>query len=1025
MSAPRHRLSDMTGSFTSGRRLARRPLRAALAGTVVLAVAASGSALAASGPKASPTGAAVAPERGQAATGASPEARGAVDVRRGTGNDARLAQDRRAAKVAGSAAARALTDQIGPTAKYDVDGTTGTVRQLADLAGHLTGPSRAPATRVALDYVRAHVDALGLTAADLGSLRLSRDYVDVVGTHHLSWTQSVGGLTVFGNGLTAAVDKSGRLLAVGGSPVSSPAAAPAGTSAIKSATAAIRTARSQAGDTSTAPTVDDSANAVALVAGGRTYRAWRTITTTGASPALSVYDAATGRLLYRRSLSSDVGGEAPVTRAPLASYRSLIAAQQAAPTVAKPKGRKTPGSGVVFTYFPNSPKGGQYRRVDFAGKGWLVKAATKLSGNNSHTWSDVVDDDKATANEEVHPSKARTWDHKLKAFDLPDVSFCGNPYPCSWNPDVPRSWSANRAQNAIQVFYFVNNWHDHLKNSPIGFTEAAGNFQLRNRTNKGEAKDFVRTQTDDGANTDGGLPDGAHIDNANMSTPPDGTPPTMQMYLQHAPGTSYPDGDPFAPTNVGDEADTVYHEYTHGLSNRLVVDANGQSTLGEVQAGSMGEAWSDWYAMDYLVRKGLQKDTPGVADVVLFQYDGEGVFLDRTEPIDCAVGSDSPRCTGGATGHTGGYTYADYAQVSGGPEVHSDGEIWAQTLWSLRAKVGSKVAETLVTRGMELSVDNPSFLDMRDAILLADQSAYDGTYHDRIWTVFASRGMGFYAGALDGDDAAPAADFHTDQNVPGTGTITGTVTDSESGDPIEGAVVTLKFQGSGTTNPTTTTAADGTYSLGPVPAGEYGALVLGAPGYEPTSSPVDVTAGGTTQDAVIRRDWAASSGGASIASFTGPDYGPGCGPEKAIDLSQAVGWGSTTGDDDGTPTNTFVPKNLVVALPAPIIVSEFGVDPTAACGDGGSASTGDYRIETSASPAGPWTTAAEGTFTADDRGQINEVADTSGSGPVAYVRFTILGNQTPDFATNCPAGSFSGCSYTDLTELAVYGTAAP
>ena len=135
-----------------------------------------------------------------------------------------------------------------------------------------------------------------------------------------------------------------------------------------------------------------------------------------------------------------------------------------------------------------------------------------------------------------------------------------------------------------------------------------------------------------------GLPDGSHIDNANMSTPPDGQAPTMQMYLQHQPGTSYPDEDPFSPTNVGDEADTVYHEYTHGLSNRLVVDAAGNSTLGEVQAGAMGEAWSDWYAMDYLVDQGLQADRRGTADIVLFQYDGAGAAVDRTEPLDCKVG---------------------------------------------------------------------------------------------------------------------------------------------------------------------------------------------------------------------------------------------------------------------------------------------------------------------------------------------------------------------------------------------------
>ena len=87
----------------------------------------------------------------------------------------------------------------------------------------------------------------------------------------------------------------------------------------------------------------------------------------------------------------------------------------------------------------------------------------------------------------------------------------------------------------------------------------------------------------------------------------------MQMYLQHQPGTSYPDGDPFSPTNVGDEADTVYHEYTHGLSNRLVVDP-GRLHSGRVQAGAMGEAWGDWYAMDYLVSQGLQRDTAGLAE---------------------------------------------------------------------------------------------------------------------------------------------------------------------------------------------------------------------------------------------------------------------------------------------------------------------------------------------------------------------------------------------------------------------------
>ena len=49
----------------------------------------------------------------------------------------------------------------------------------------------------------------------------------------------------------------------------------------------------------------------------------------------------------------------------------------------------------------------------------------------------------------------------------------------------------------------------------------------------------------------------------------------------------------------------------------------------------------------------------------------------------------------------------------------------------------------------------------------------------------------------------------------------------------------------------------------------------------------------------------------------------------------------------------------------------------------------------------------------------------TGTAPARYVRFTILGNQTPDFATNCPDGAYGGCSFTDLSELAVFGDGTP
>jgi hypothetical protein len=937
--------------------------------------------------------------------GSAPAARPALgaakidfDARKGATGSARAAAARRVAVASTRPATRRLAASLGPAGVAQMDATTKSVRIVGRLDGYLTKQSNAAPAAVAMRYVRAHLAALGLRHSDLGTFHLTRDYRDVAGTHHLSWTQSVSGIPVFGNGLQAAVTRTGRLLTVGGSPVSGLHMVNPVSPAVTSARAAIAAARVSLGEPAAAGR-NDVAQRVLFVTANRTHLGWQTITMSASQPATSVVDASTGRILYRRSLASD------------------------ADTAADRQAKRTPATGIAYRYFPgHKPRGGTADPVNFTKRGWLAPQATVLSGNNSHAYSDVNDDNAANPSEEVHPSAPHKWDYKLKPFHLKNVSFCDNPYPCTWNPNKPFSWQVNRKQNATQVFFFVNNWHDHLKAGPIGFTEAAGNFQAVNFTGRGKQGDPVDTQTDDGANSDHGLPDGAHIDNANMDTPPDGLSPRMQMYLQHQPGTSYPNGDPFAPTDVGDEADTVYHEYTHGLSNRLVVDATGNSTLGDVEAGAMGEAWSDWYAMDYLVAHGLQRDVKGKTNIVIFQFDGAGTALDRTEPIDCKVGVDVKICNGGSTGHLGGYSYKDYSKVIGIPEVHADGEIWSQTLWDLRDKVGSKVAESLVTRAMELSPSNPSYLDERNAILMADTVVFGRKYENTIWRVFAHRGMGYFAGALSGDDSTPGADFHLPPATSATGVITGKITDTATGAPVSGATVTLAFEGGrGFENPSATTGANGEYRIGPVPVGRYPKLAVIAAGYDPVTQAVRIQPSGTRRNVALVRDWAATSGGAAVTDFNGPDFSPQCGPGGAFDQSLATGWGSTTGDDAGDPTNHFIPKHVVVKLPKKVNVSSFGVDPSATCGDGASASTAGFRIETS--PNGTtWTTAATGTFTSANDGKINKVTPTAGAAGVQFVRFTITSNQTPDFATNCPGGAFSGCSFTDMTELEVFGS---
>src|SRR5262249_46737891 len=73
---------------------------------------------------------------------------------------------------------------------------------------------------------------------------------------------------------------------------------------------------------------------------------------------------------------------------------------------------------------------------------------------------------------------------------------------------------------------------------------------------------------------------------------PDGSPPRIQMYLFTGP----------TPDRDGDfDAEVVLHEYTHGLSSRLVGGGVGISAL---QTGGMGEGWSDWYALTLLSEPG-------------------------------------------------------------------------------------------------------------------------------------------------------------------------------------------------------------------------------------------------------------------------------------------------------------------------------------------------------------------------------------------------------------------------------------
>ncbi len=905
-----------------------------------------------------------------------------------------------------------LRSELGPSAIVDIDPLTGTPRNLTALDRYLTGPRDGSARSVVLSYVRGHLAELGLRSPDLSTLTLSRDYVDSVGTHHLAWTQSVRGIQVFSNGLEAHVTKRGQLISIQGSPVSGLADLAAGRSAAPALSAdsarnssardvgssTISAAQRTLGNSGGASWSNgDTAKRMWFITPSGARLGWNTITKTTDGQSYShVIDATTGSVLYRRSLINSDRGDAK-----------------------------------VYDYYPGANHGGKARVVNYFKKGWLPRSASWLQGRNVSAWADLNDDNLVNQREKTPvPGTQNRAQFTLDPFNGAN-DLCSKQFVCTWNPNRAFSWRVNKKADVTNAFFLANNFHDYLAKKPISFTAKAGNFERADG-------DSVNLHALDGADSDDGLPDGNHIDNANMNTMPDGTPPTMQMYLWHFPGATNAE-DPFIPVSGSFEASILYHEYIHGLSNRLVIDAQGNSTLNSIQAGSMGEAWSDWYAMDYLVARGLQGDSPANdGQLRMAKYTLADQFPFRTMAMDCKVGSQARNCTDPITGVRGGYTYGDFPQIGGAPEVHSSGEVWAQTLWDLREAVGHKVADALVTRGMELSANDPSMLDMRNAIVQADKVVYNSAHTNVIWKIFAHRGMGWYAGSIDGGDSFPAEDFHRPPAPSrGFGTLFGLVEDRLTGERVEGARVTI----TGHPGYTDTTSSNGVYQIDFVKPGRYKKVVAAGNGYEVIVKKIRVTnsASGTRRDFTSRRDWASSEGGGQINDFNGPDFSSfGCGPAQAIDLSQGQVWGSTTGDDSGTPTNTMIPKFIIVELPEAIDIttdtgntSAFKVDPTAGCGDAGSASTGDFTIEVSSSATGPWTEVVnvDGDDTADPAPTgwlprftyTNVAADQAVSG-VQFVRLTLRSPQVADFATNCPGGNFSGCSFTDFTELEVFGT---
>jgi hypothetical protein len=342
--------------------------------------------------------------------------------------------------------------------------------------------------------------------------------------------------------------------------------------------------------------------------------------------------------------------------------------------------------------------------------GWIAEAVNETLGNNVDAHLDANNDDA--------PDLPRPQGAPFHVFD-PPLNLTNSP-----------TLSSNAS--VVQLFYWCNWMHDKLYE--LGFTEAAGNFQVNNFGRGGAGNDPVMADAQDG----GGF------NNANMETFSDGVSPRMQMYLFDGP-TPALDGSL--------DAEIVLHEYTHGLSNRRV---GGGIGIFELQTIGMGEGWSDFYPLALLSEPTDDVNgTYALGAYSTYQYFGllqNYYYGIRRYPYSTDLLKNPLTFKDIDPAQASAHSSVPISPVGGGTadEVHNQGEVWCAALWEARANLiarhgwtnGNRFILQLVTDGMNLGPANPNFLEARDAIIQADFINNAGTNYLELWSAFAKRGMG-------------------------------------------------------------------------------------------------------------------------------------------------------------------------------------------------------------------------------------------------------------------------------------------
>lgn len=594
--------------------------------------------------------------------------------------------------------------------------------------GFLTGAQKGQPLHLALKYLKANAQSLGLTSAEIDRSVVTDQYTDTdTGVTHIYLRQTFNGLEVVNADLSIHITKDGKIAAIGGGFVPNLKA----TNSVKpkfSALTAVNRAASKLGlHVKNEPAVIEKKNNLARgtrlrneklsmddiparlhyvpMEDGGVQLAWNVVlhTTDGQHwYDASVIDGGTGELVFSADWVDS------------ASYNVL------------PRPIETPVDGPrQIVTDPSDPLASPFGWHDT--NGVAGPEFTDTRGNNVFAQED------ADAN---NTGGFRPDGGASLNFDFP--------------MDLTLPPSGYQSAAITNLFYWNNIVHD--VTYKYGFTEAAGNFQLNHYGRGGLGNDQVQADAQDGSG----------LNNANFSTPPDGSSGRMQMFNF----TTNRDGDL---DNM-----IIVHEYGHGISNRLTGGPANASALNALQSGGMGEGWSDWFGLMF-----TQKTTDlktGSYPVGTYVLNNTAGIRRKPYAFDMAIDPLTWDAYG-TTGSGGGVTRST--------AVHATGEIWCSALWDMNwllidkygfnpniadgytgaGSAGNVLAMKLVMDAMKLQPANPTFIAARDAIVQADVVLTGGQNAREIWTAFARRGLGASASTANANATTVTIAFDFPANL--------------------------------------------------------------------------------------------------------------------------------------------------------------------------------------------------------------------------------------------------------------------